>query len=128
MGKLADALRKEIKSYESRKWTGKIGGDEFTLYAKPLSPADVEKVRKKYPEFTTQPEPAAMVNVTCDKAYLTEDCTGPKAMSVNIEGKFLKQAKVELIGDIFGALFGEDFDDDTDFDGKVKNSEANQPD
>lgn len=124
MSSLKDALMTEVSSYEARKWTGEIGGKEFTLYAMPLSPANVEKVRKKYPEFTTQPEPAAMVNVICEKSYFNPECEGPRAMNINIEGKYLKLAKVALTGDIFDALFGADFEDDTDFTGKVKNSEA----
>lgn len=119
-------LKAEISSYEAREWVGEIGGSEVKLYAMPLSPADVEKVRRKYPEFTTQPEPSAMVNVVCDKAYQTPDCTGPKALSINIGGKYLKQAKVELIGNIFKELFGDDFDDDTTFDGAVKNSSGDK--
>lgn len=121
MADIKELLKTEIASYEPREWVGEIGGQEVKLYAKPLSPNDVEKVRRKYSEFTTQPEPAAMVNVICDKSYLTADCTGPKAMSLNIEGKYLKMAKVELTGQIFQALFGDDFNDDTDFEGKVKN-------
>ncbi len=124
---LKELLKAEVASYESREWVGEIGGQEVKLYAMPLSPADVEKVRRKYPEFTTQPEPSAMVNVICDKAYTTPDLQqGTKAFAINIHGKYLKQAKVELTGDIFKKLFGEDFDEDTDFYTKVKNSKGDQ--
>ena len=124
---LKELLKAEVAGYDAREWTGEIGGKEVKLYALPLSPADVERVRKKYPEFTTQPEPSAMVNVVCDKAYTTPDLqAGTKAFSINIHGRYFKQAKVELIGSIFQALFGDDFDDDTDFHGAVKNSERGQ--
>mgnify|MGYP001025000756 CR=1 FL=1 len=120
-------LQAEISSYEAREWVGKIGGQEVKLYAMPLSPADVEKVRRKYPEFTTQPEPSAMVNVVCDKAHTTSDLQqGTKAFAINIHGPYFKKAKVELIADIFKALFGDDFEDGTDFDGTVKNSSGDQ--
>jgi hypothetical protein len=126
---LKELLKAEIAGYKTREWEGQIGGKTVKLYARPLSPADVEKVRRKYPEFTTQPEPAAMVNVVCDKAYKTpEFTTGSKAFSINIHGHLFKQAKVTLIAGIFQALFGEDFDDETDFDELVKNSKADKQD
>ena len=70
-----------------------------------------------------------MVNVVCDKAYTTPDLeNGTKAFTINVGGKYLKSAKVGLIGDIFGALFGEDFEEGTDFKTTVKNSEAGSTD
>lgn len=122
MGRFTDALKTEVGSYGDREWEGKIGETELKLFAQPLSPADVEKVRRKYPDFMSQPEPAAMVNIICDKA---KDEEGNKAFAVALDGPLMKRMKVSAIGEIFQALFGDDFDDDTDFDGKVDTQKGN---
>ena len=121
-------LLAEVNNYPIRKWQGTIGGQDIELFSNPLTPADVEFVRRKYPEFTTQPEPSAMVNIICRKAYKDESLT-MKAFNINIEGKIMKEkVKNDLIGDIFSSLFGDDFEDDTDLSGAVKNSEKGQRD
>lgn len=120
-GLFTQALKDEIASYDMREWTGKIGETDVTLYAKPLAPVDVERVLNKYPDFMQAPQPAAMVNLICNKV-VTED--GKKAFVLGVDGPLLKQAKIALTTDIFNALFGDDFEEGS-FDEKVEESVKN---
>jgi hypothetical protein len=105
-------LKAEIGSYDNNEWTGEIGGTEVTLYARPLTPKDVQMVRKKFPDFMEAPEPAAMVNIICSKALDEND---NKAFIIGKDGPLLNNIKVSKIGEIFAGLFGDQFDDLDDF-------------
>jgi hypothetical protein len=113
------ALKTEVGSYPDREWSGEIGTQEVTLYAKPLNPADVKRVRRNYPDFMTQPEPAAMVDMICDKVH---DGNGKRVFVKSKHAPIFEQMRIEKVGDIFGALFGQDFDDPISIEDTVKNS------
>lgn len=114
-------LKAEVASYQSSEWTGVLGGEEITLYARPLSPADVKTIRRKFPEFTTQPEPAAMVEAILLKA---KDEHGNTVFKPK-HGAILNRCKTDVIGNIFEALFGDQFtaEDESEFQERVGNSE-----
>jgi hypothetical protein len=119
----------EANSYELRQWTGQLGPadgkEEVTLYSRPLSPADVAAVRRKFPDFMTQPEPAAMVDIICRKAVDEDE---NKVFILSKHGVHMRNWKASLIAEIFSALFADDFDEDHDFEKQVGNSETTKTD
>lgn len=113
-------IKNEIGSYERLVWSGEIGGENVTLYSKPLTPSDIAYVRKWHPDFTTQPSPSGMVELIIRKAELDD---GTKPFSRGRDKPILERFTNRLIGEIFGALFADQFDEETDeqFEDRVKN-------
>lgn len=101
-------LKKEIASYGLNEWTGEIGGEEVTLYSKPLSPADNARVLKKYPNFNTSMEFAGMVEYIIIKAV---DADGNRVFTEK-HRPFLSRFNQTKIGEIFNTLFGDQLDED----------------
>ncbi len=114
-------LKNEVSSYKSNQWTGLLGGQEVTLYAKPMSPADNARVLKKYPNFNNSMEFSGMVEYIIIKAT---DADGNRVFSEK-ERPLLMRFDQTKIGEIFNALFGDQLDDDDEKRGqedKVGNS------
>jgi hypothetical protein len=105
---LAQLLKDEVGGYEKRSWTGSLGGTEVTLYATPLTPADFDKVLRKFPTFMTQTQPAGMALLIASKVT---DEDGNRLLQDGQDILF-RRLDVTVVGDIFGSLFGADLDED----------------
>ena len=109
---IGELLKAESGSYDNGEWTGLIGGEEVTLYARPLSPADETRITKKFPNFMQNPGTAGMAYAIALKAV---DEEGNRVFSPGKHLTLLNRLKMELIADIFGGLFGdqvEEYNDD----------------
>ena len=105
---------------EIRKWTGKIGDVEMTLYATPLSPYDTKVVSNKFPGFEVSPSAAAMVYLICHKA---QDKNGNKVFNKDKHAPVMERLPMEFTADIAQKLFAADFEDgDLDLEKLEKNS------
>lgn len=108
-------IREEAKSSKRTEWSGVLGGENVTLYAKQLTPADNEIVLRKYPDFNTSMNMAGMAMYIAVKA---EDESGKKVFSVNRDLPVLKTLGQDKIGEIFSGLFRDQVEAiDSDADG-----------
>lgn len=62
MGMLAKQLVDEVGGYERNKVTVQIGKEEITIYAKPLTGADLDALMRRHPKFAEAPT----LSATCD--------------------------------------------------------------
>lgn len=104
------ALKAELASYDHTEWSGEIGGQPITLCAKPLSSADITAVRRKHPDFTTQPTPSGMIMLIMRKSV---DGDGNRVFTPK-HGPLFERLKTTVVTDIFNDLFGSQFEDDDD--------------
>jgi len=113
-------LKAELASYGTSQWTGEIGGQEITLYAKPLSPADNSRVLRKFPNFNTTMEFGGMVEYIILKAT---DADGKRVFNES-HRVLLSRMSSDKVAEIFNGLFGDQLEDDSDEGGddKVGNS------
>lgn len=119
---ISDLLKAEIASQneDTREWTGKIGGEEVTLYATPISPYDTKVVTGKFPNFEMSPSAAAMCYLICHKAT---DKDGNKVFNKDKDARYMERLPMEFTSEISQALFGDDFEEgDLDLDKLEKNS------
>jgi len=100
----ADKLKEDL-----RKWEGKIGDKDITLFSTPISPYDTSVVSAKFPKFETAPSASAMVYLICHKAT---DKDGNKVFSVGRDFKVMERLPVEFTAGIAQKLFADDFDED----------------
>ena len=105
------ALKAEIGSYTRNEWSGQIGGQEVTLYSKPITPGDISYVTRHQADFVSAPAPAGMAELIIHKA---EDEHGNKVFSRGKHLVFLTRMKTNMIGEIFAGLFGDSFATDAD--------------
>jgi len=96
-------LKEEIASYEANEWTGEIAGQQITLYAKPMSPADNARVLRKYPNFNNTFEFGGMVEYLILKAT---DADGKRVFSEQ-DRPLLMRLNQTKIGEMFNALFDD---------------------
>lgn len=120
MGKFTTALRAEVTGYDNTEWTGRLGGEEVTLFAKPATSADMERISNRHPGFLTQPSMGGMIDMIILKAT---DSDGESAFDKG-DRIFLMRMSTDKIGEIFRTLFGKQFieDDDEAFEDRVGNS------
>jgi len=112
-------LKKELASYGLNEWVGEVGGEEVTLYAKPLSPADNARVTRKFPNFNNTMEFAGMVEYIVIKAV---DSEGNKVFSEKTKPLLMRLNQTK-VGEIFNALFADQLDEnESDHEDKVGNS------
>lgn len=98
-----ELLKEEISGYEDRSWTGKIGSTDVTLTAKPLTPADLQFVERKFRGFMSSPTPEGMIALIVRKAQ----SQGSQAFVAGKHEVLLNRVHMNKIGEIFGALFGD---------------------
>lgn len=114
-----DALLKaEVSGYEEKTWTGELGGTMVTLTAKPLTPADLQFVERKFKGFTSAPTPEGMVELIIRKARSND----AQAFIHGKHAALLNRVHMNKIGEIFGALFGDQVtseEDDEKFEARV---------
>lgn len=96
-------LKDEISDQVSASWSGKIGGQSVTLYSTPVTPADIESVSRRYPDFTTNANVAGLVHLILIKAC---DDEGNRVFNVGRDGPLLRRFGVGKIQEIAGDLFG----------------------
>ena len=106
-------IQQEVQSqHEDRgEWSGSLGGQDVTIYAKPLCAADHEYVAKRgHRDFLVNPTIAGMVEMLARKA---EDENGNKIFKPNRDVPVLKRLGQDKIGDIFRSLFGDQVEPET---------------
>ncbi len=103
-----DLLKQEIASIELNEWTGMLGEKQVTLFAKPLSPADIKHVERYDKTFTSQPSLEGFIRAMILK---TVDSDGNKVFGAE-SLPLLRNMEVGKIGDMAGALFKGQFDDE----------------
>lgn len=112
MGKFADALLEEAKSYKDTEWTGTLGSKEVTLVSRPITPADLQTLaRLGHPEFAKNPTMEGMVEMLILKARDPAD--GNKAFDKGDRPVMMKVG-TNKIGEIFAALFGNQLAEDSE--------------
>lgn len=107
-------IESEAGSYGLAEWTGTLGGQEVTLYSKPVTSADITRIQKKgYPDFPNVITPSAMVEMICLKAT---DAAGQKPLrNVKIIKRMQELLRPAKISEIASALFEDALEiDETD--------------
>lgn len=110
-------LAAEIESYPTKTWTGKLGGQDVTLHARPISANDVAKVRKVSPDFPFSFDPVGMAEAIALKATDAEGQLVFDAHTVTI----LKRLRSGVVSDIFMTLFSDALETDEDVEENVGN-------
>ncbi len=110
MGMFAERLKKEIVSYDRNSVTVDFGGQETTLYAKPLTGADLDQLMKRHPKFAEAPTLGATVDLLIAKC---EDLDGNKAFDMGDKPELLR-VELSKINRIRAALFPDQDVDLTD--------------
>jgi len=101
MGIFAERLKKEIVGYERNTVTIDLGGQETTLYSKPLTGADLDKLMHRHPKFAEAPTLSATVDLLIAKC---EDGDGNKAFDMGDKPELLR-VELSKINKIRAALF-----------------------
>lgn len=121
MAKFSHLVAEEARSYDDTEWSGKIGGEDITLFAKPLTGSDFEYAAKrtKNPGFANSPTLDGMVELIIRKAKADD---GNRAFDLG-DKTVMMAWNVELTGEIFRGLFGDALvaETDEDFEDRIKN-------
>jgi hypothetical protein len=121
-----DLIKAEARSTKDdiREWTGKIGGEEVTLYSSTLSPKDTGAIDKRFPGFMQGANAEAMVAMLIRKC---RDAHGKPVFKQHHQ-EIMVAWGLAKIGDIYGTLFGDSFEeialDDEGYEARVGNSKA----
>jgi hypothetical protein len=100
-------LREEVGSVVGTKTIMELGGEDVEMFGSPLTTADIENVRKSWPDFTTNPSPGGMVHLIIKRA---KDTNGNAVFKQN-HRMFLEKLPIEKIVTAFNDLFGEHLDE-----------------
>ena len=119
MGKYADALLEEAKSYKDTEWKGTLGTLEVTLSARPITPADMSAIARVHPNFAMSPSLDGMIDLIILKA---REPDGSRSFDKGDKVLFSK-VDTNKVGEIFRSLFGAQMteDDEEDFEERVGN-------
>ena len=79
-----------------------------TIYFKPLTCGDINKIQKKYPDFLTSMSGEGMVELILLKSL---DKDGEKAFTLEDKPLLLRE-KMSVIAGIAGAILGSQFSED----------------
>lgn len=107
-------IQQEVQSQNEDRgeWSGSLGGQDVTIYAKPLCTADHDYVAKRgHRDFLVNPSLAGMVEMLARKA---EDESGKKIFKPAKDVPVLKRLGQDKISDIFGSLFGDQMEPESD--------------
>jgi precorrin-4 methylase len=103
MGVFSDAVKSEASSYADSEWTGTLGTATVTIYAKPLTPADLARLGPKHAGFVNSPTLEGMVDLIIAKAR-----DGHNVLAFDKGDKpLMMRWNTNKVGEIFAALFGE---------------------
>lgn len=112
MADIDKLLQAEIAGAAETEWRGTLGGTELVLRAKPICPAEIAIVERKFPDFSTKGGAGGMVAMIILKA---RDENGNKVFQSKHQD-VLARVSIDKIGDIFKTLFGDQvtgIDDET---------------
>lgn len=93
MGAFNSLLSKEATGYERNKATVEIGGETVTLYAKPMTAADMDQLLRKHSKFIESPTLAATVDLIIAK---TETEAGDRAFDMEDKPYLMKMSLTKL--------------------------------
>jgi hypothetical protein len=101
MARFNDLLRQHTEQVERRSVTVDIAGQSVTLYAKPLTGRDMDRVMARHKNFAASPTVEAVIDLLIMKVE-TDD--GEKAFDPTSK-PFLVKMPVEWINRVRAALF-----------------------
>lgn len=113
MSSIDDLLMSEIGSYSMTETTLELGGETVTLFAKPLTSADLQFINRTHPGFMTAPTAEGVVDMLIRKAV---DNDG-KAIFTKAHKVPLMRVRSDKLLNAFGNLFKgqvEEPDDETE--------------
>ena len=116
MSVLGDRLKAGIVTERTRADI-RLGSDTITIYATPITGADMEFVARRHKDFAQNPTVAAAVDLIIHKA---EDEHGNKAFDVG-DKPILLRLPMQTLGDIRDSLFPEEVVDDESIEAEIKN-------
>jgi hypothetical protein len=119
MGRFSDDIRDEISSYGETEWKGTLGKREITLTSRPITPADMQRISRAHPRFTSEPTLEGMIDLIILKVT---DENGERAFDRGDKPMMMRMGS-NKIGEIFAALYATQLvqDDDESFEERVKN-------
>lgn len=115
-------LKAELDAKPTFEWTGKLGGETVTFYAKPITPADMAVVNREYPGFEQSPSLPGFVTLLVHKA-ITAD--GKRVFMKGRDTPMLLALPAMKINEIVKGLFGDMFEFTTIDDETLKEDEGN---
>ncbi len=119
-----DLLRQEIGGYKLSEWSGSLGGKSVTFYAKPISAADLEIIKRHEPDFLRVQTVSGMARLIVMKAV---DANGSKVFQ-NKHLPMMKNLDIALVADMFNSLFQNQMDEPVSIEEAAGNSGAAQID
>lgn len=118
MSALGDRIKKAHKTTERRECTFELDGEQVTIYSKPLTGRDFDRIARVHPDFVTNPSVSSQVDMIIMKAETSDG-----------ELAFDKTDKMTLIGqplDWIMEIRKKLFSDDEDFsESRVGDDEKN---
>lgn len=99
--KLAARRKANRKQIEVPEWADE--GENFVIYTRELTCADVDKIQRKHKDFINNPTIAAMVDMIIQKA---EDKEGDKMFTLE-DKHFLMGERIDVISTIAGEMFSQ---------------------
>lgn len=114
MPNIDDLIKAEIAATTESEWTGTLGGETLVLRARPICPADITIVERRFPGFTQKGGVGGMLAMIVLKAT---DSEGVKVFKRAHE-QSLAQVSQTKIAEIFTALFGDQVEEIADPDGE----------
>ncbi len=106
MSALGDRIKKARKAADRRECTFELDDEQVTLYSKPLTGRDFDRIARMYPDFVTNPSVASQVHMITMKAETLE---GELAFDGKDKDILLGQS-LDWIMDIRKKLFSDDED------------------
>lgn len=101
MARFNELLRRATSEVERRSATVEIAGESVTLFAKPLTGADLDRIMARHKSFATAPTLAAVIDLLIMKV---EDDSGARAFDV-ADKPFLLNMPVHWVNKLRGDLF-----------------------
>lgn len=107
MPNIDDLIKAEIAASNDSEWVGDFGGETVTWRARPICPADIKIVERRFPGFTQHGGVEGMIAMIVLKAA---DEHGQKVFKRAHE-ESLSRVPQAKIGEIFKGLFGDQIDE-----------------
>ncbi len=87
-------------------------GTVVTLYAKPITPMNMQQIGRKHPNFGTNPTMDGMIDFIIMKAF--DDAEGKNKAFEATDKPFLMRLSTNVIGRLFNDLFGDQMEIEAD--------------
>jgi hypothetical protein len=105
----SEALAAEVKNVEWRKCTVTFGGQDIAVKAKPMTPADLAQMERKYPGSNAAPTLEALCFTMIQKVHF-DDNAGAKAFKQSDFEYLVKLPADRLLQPLLAGLFDNSFE------------------